>query len=201
MSDVVQAETSDLATLCQLLAEAFHELPPSAWLVADEIARRQLFPPYFRIYVENGLANGSVYTTPDLVGAAVWLPVGTKPKASPAGYHERLATVTAPWTSRFLAFDAALEARYPVGRAHHHLALLGVRPGQQGRGIGSALLETHHRQLDAEGVPAYLEASSQASRRLYLRHGYEDLGSAIELPGGPSMFPMWREPRTGRDAS
>jgi GNAT superfamily N-acetyltransferase len=199
VTDVVIAEDCDLDVLCDLMAEAFFDLSPSAWLIADETARREIFPSYFRIFLENGFANGYVDTTIGWAGAAVWLPVGTEPPRPPLGYHQRLTAATAPWTSRFIAFDAVLEARHPVGKAHHHLALLGVRPGRQGRGIGTALLEAHHHQLDTDGLPAYLEASSPGSRKLYLRHGYADLEPPIPLPGGPSLYPMWREPKGGRE--
>jgi hypothetical protein len=43
-------------------------------------------------------------------------------------------------------------------------------------------------------TPAYLEATSEINKRLYLRHGFETIGE-IRLPSGPSMWPMWREPR------
>jgi GNAT superfamily N-acetyltransferase len=194
-TQVVLAEDRDLGVLSNLLAGAFFDLAPSSWLIAEETARREIFPGYFRIFLENGFANGHVYTTPDWSGAAIWLPAGTEGPESPLGYHQRLVAATAPWTSRFLAFDTALEARHPAGQAHHHLALLGVRPGRQGQGTGTALLQAHHRELDDDGTPAYLEASSPASRKLYLRHGYQDLGPPIALPGGPSLYPMWREPK------
>lgn len=194
MTDVIRAEARDLDVLSELLAEAFFDLPPSSWLVPDVAARRAIFPGYFRMYLEHGLADGLVDTTPDWAGAALWLPAGTEPPTPPDGYHDRLAAVTTPWTSRFTAFDAALAAAHPAGTAHHHLALLGVRPERQGRGIGSALLHARHQDLDQDGLPAYLEASSRASRKLYLRHGYGDIGGLIVLPdGGPSLFPMWRE--------
>ena len=45
-------------------------------------------------------------------------------------------------------------------------------------------------------MTAYLEASDERTRRIYLRHGYADHGSPIELPGGPFMYPMVRHPRT-----
>lgn len=189
MTEVVRVEPQDLAALSELIAEAFFDLPPSPWLISDETARREIFPAYFRLYLEDGMAHGQVDTTPDWAGAALWLPVGLEPPVPPDGYKERLAAVTAPWTSRFLAFDVSLEARHSTGRAHHHLALLGVRQCRQGRGIGSALLQAHHQQLDESGLPAYLEASSQRSRKLYQRHGYEDLGPPIDLPDGPGLFP------------
>lgn len=198
IEEVITAGISDRDMLSELIAEAFFDIPPTRWLIENETARRQVLPNYFRIFVEHGLDQGVVFTTPDWAGAAVWLPVGLEPPKPPDGYHERLAAVTKGWTSRFITFDAALHARYPAGRQHHHLALLAVRPERQGRGIGSALLEVHHRYLDAAGLPAYLEASSRDSRRLYLRHGYVDRKPVIQLPDGPRMLPMWREPGSTR---
>lgn len=65
----------------------------------------------------------------------------------------------------------------------------------QNRGIGSALLRHQFRRLDADGRPAYLEASSPRSVPLYTREGFERR-DAFTLPnGGPEMVPMWRKPR------
>ena len=198
MTQVIRARAGDLDALSIVIAEAFHDLPPSRWLIGDQIARREVFPHYFRIHLEHALEHGVVCTTPDRAAVALWIPVGIAKPAPPDGYAERLAVATRPWTSRFAVFDAALERRHPAGTAHHHLALLGVRPGRQGGGIGSALLREHHRWLDQAGVAAYLEASSEHSRRLYLRHGYRDLGPPIDLPDGPSLIPMWRAPARQR---
>jgi GNAT superfamily N-acetyltransferase len=108
----------------------------------------------------------------------------------------RLTAITQPWTSRFLAFDHAIESGHPAEPAHHHLAFLAVRPDRQGLGIGSALLLAHHQFLDHQAhLPAYLEASAARSREFYLRHDYVDLGPPRYLPeGGPPMYPMWRSP-------
>jgi len=193
---LIRAEPGDAAVLSAVLAEAFFDLPPSRWLISDEASRRRIFPAYFQIFVDHALACEVVHTTPDRAAAALWLWMGQQPVPAPDNYAERLREVTAPWTSRFIEFDAALESRHPAGAAHHHLALLGVRPGQQGRGIGTALLRAHHRVLDQAGAAAYLEASSPRNRRLYERHGYADLGPPICLPDGPRMFPMIRQPRS-----
>jgi GNAT superfamily N-acetyltransferase len=202
--DVVRADEADAVVLSRVIADAFLDLPPSWWLIADQAVRRRIFPEYFRIFVEAALADGIVQTIQDRAAVAVWLPsdaAGLSPDESPADgpadYVTRLTAVTQPWTSRFLAFDAAIEGRHPAEPAHHHLAFLAVRPDRQGLGIGSALLLAHHQFLD-HGVrlPAYLEAAEPRSRQLYLRHGYVDLGPPNFLSdGGPPMFPMWRDPR------
>jgi len=47
---------------------------------------------------------------------------------------------------------------------------------------------------DGQRVPAYLEATSEASVPLYQRHGFEVLGM-IQSDGTPPIFPMLRRPR------
>jgi len=195
---VVAAGWADLDVLSLMIAEAFHDLAPSRWLIADPDARRAIFPGYFRIYTEHALASGVIHTTPDRAAAALWLPAGPEIPSEPPGYLARLAAATAPWTERFEAFDAALAARHPAGFAHHHLALLAVRPGWQGQGMGTALLRAYHQILDRDRMPAYLEASGPRTRCIYVHHGYTDQGPPIQLPGGPEMYPMVRRPRPRR---
>ena len=199
-TDVVRAEEADLDILSLIIAEAFFDLPPSRWLAADPAARRAIFPAYFRLYVEHALASGLVHTTPDRGAVALWLPAGPGAPGAPDGYSARLAALTGPLTRRFEAFDAALEAGHPAAVPHQHLAILAVRPGRQGHGTGTALLAARHAVLDRDGTPAFLEASGPDSRRLYLRHGYTDFGPRIDLPGGPALYPMWRQPRDPQDA-
>jgi len=191
---LVRADETDVDILSQVIAEAFFDLPPSRWLVEDPATRRAIFPAYFRLYVEHAVACGLAHTTPDRDAVALWLPAGPGAPDPPGGYSTRLAAITGPLVARFEAFDAALETRHPVTVHHQHLALLAVSPGRQRHGTGTTLLTARHATLDAEGIPAFLEASGPDSRRLYLRHGYADYGPRIELPGGPALYPMWRQP-------
>jgi GNAT superfamily N-acetyltransferase len=192
---VVTADPADTDILSQVIADAFHDLAPSRWLIADPDARREIFPGYFRIYVEDALACGVVHTTPDRDAVALWLPTGMNPPAPDPDYETRLTVATSPWTARFRAFDKVLERHHPAGTAHHHLAVLAVRPDQQGQGTGTGLLRAHHANLDSAGMPAYLEASDLRTRRLYLTCGYKDHGLPICLAGSVFMYPMWRTPQ------
>lgn len=192
---LVRADETDVGILSQVIAEAFFDLPPSRCLVPDSATRRAIFPAYFRLYVKHALACGLVHTTPHRDAVALWLPAGSGSPGPPSDYRARLAAITGPLAAWFEAFDAALEARHPAAVPHQHLAILAVRPGQQGHGTGTALLAARHAALDAEGIPAFLEASSLTTRWIYLRHGYIDYGARIDLPGGPAFYPMWRRPR------
>jgi GNAT superfamily N-acetyltransferase len=211
---IVRAGQADIGVLSQVIADAFFPLAPCQWLIPDENARRITFPSYFRMYVEHAMADGIVHTTPGRDAAALWIPLGPNLPDPPAGYTQHLAAITGPWAHRFTVFDGALDAHHLTGTAHHHLAILAVRPARQGHGTGTALLTAHHAVLDQQRITAYLEASDQRTRRLYLRHGYSDYGSSpINLhdgllaggsnhgpvrPGdGARMHPMIRRPRPG----
>ena len=92
-----------------------------------------------------------------------------------------------------------LDAHHPH-EPHWYLGFLGVQPALQGLGLGSALLQATLVGVDAAGEPAYLEATSADNRRLYERHGFEVVRE-LPLPGGPSLFAMWREPQGPVDES
>ena len=197
---VIPASPADLDVLGQVIADAFQDLPQSQWLIADPAARRQVLPGYFRLLAEHALACGVVHTTPDWSAAALWLPGGTGGAAQPAGFAARQAAVTGRWADRFAAFDRALERHHPPGTAHHHLAILAVRPGGQSRGTGTALLRAYHERLDRDQQPAYLEAAEWRSRQFYRRHGYLPAGLFYLPDDGPAMWPMWRPPRPAQPA-
>jgi GNAT superfamily N-acetyltransferase len=195
---IVRAPAAEAADATDLIADAFHWLDISAWLVADPDQRRSALRDVFRIFVDHAVTHGLVFTTEDRAAVAVWLP-HTGPIPEPPDYDQRLALACAQLTEpagaldRFRTLDGLFEQHHPH-KPHHYLGFLAVRSGRQGAGLGSALLRHHQSWLDRAGIPAYLEASSTGSRDLYARHGYT-AAEPFYLPGGPPFWPMWREPR------
>ncbi len=87
-----------------------------------------------------------------------------------------------------------MEAHHRSLPDHWYLLYIGIEPGQQGQGLGSALLRPVLEECDRTGAAAYLEASCERNRSLYARHGFIER-DPLRLPeGGPTMYPMWREP-------
>jgi GNAT superfamily N-acetyltransferase len=179
-----------------LITAAMSDGPVARWLQPDPAARRRDSPRYFHIFVDHAVHAGEVYATAEgdtgrLTGVALWFPF-TAALPPPVDYERRLKEIAGDAFDRACRLDAAREAEHPL-EPHHHLAFLAVRPGLQGRGVGSALLDRHHARLDAAGLPAYLEANDPRNRDLYLRHGYQ-VRSVLELPDGPPLWTMWRPP-------
>ncbi|MEU7822520.1 GNAT family N-acetyltransferase [Catellatospora sp. NPDC049133] len=194
-SDAVStAAAVDTAAAGRLISASFQELAVSEWLLDDPVERERIMAGQFGWFAEHALTYGAVDVAGD-DAVAVWFD-NTADAPWIDGYDERLVELAGPHAARFALLDETFAQHHPHGRPHWHLALLAVRPGLRGTGLGSELLGRRLAQLDAEGVPAYLEASSTGSRDLYLRHGFAMLGEAYHLPGdGPALYPMWREPQ------
>jgi ribosomal protein S18 acetylase RimI-like enzyme len=130
--------------------------------------------------------------------AAVWLP---PPGRWPLSRPQRLRLL--PPLIRFLGLRTAsvlgglerMEEQHPADRSNWYLFILGTEPAAQGRGLGSALLAQMLARVDADRMPAYLESSNERNLAWYGRHGFE-VTSELAIPGGPRIWPMWREPRT-----
>ncbi|MGC9671412.1 GNAT family N-acetyltransferase [Planosporangium sp. 12N6] len=194
--DIHRATPGDVDLLAGMVARAFHDLPVSSWLVPDPAHRRRVLTADFAMLIAHALDAGEVHTTASMLGVAVWLPADPTPPLDIPDYDQRLARIAGEHLSRFRQFDATLRLAHPSTIAHSYLQLLAVEPGHHNRGVGTALLDHAHRRLDAAQLPAYLEASSLDSARLYRRHGYQPYGPPIVLgERAAEMYPMWRPPR------
>lgn len=193
--EIIPAAAADAGLVANLIATAFHDLEAARWQIPDEHRRRVTLAAMFQDYVHHALDHGDVEMTADVTAAAVWTVQSGAVKPAPPPPVGRLAAALGPEAAELVhAFDLALHEREPVGTPFEKLALLAALPGCQNQGLGSALLAYHLADLDRRLVPAYLEASNKASRELYTRFGFRDHGEPIELPAGPLMYPMWREP-------
>jgi ribosomal protein S18 acetylase RimI-like enzyme len=192
---VRKATGQDLPGVVETLAAAFHDDPFMAWWVPDEPRRREILPACFEIVVDANQPHDEVYTTDPLpAAAAVWIPPGAQPTADEAAEMVSwYAEVAAETAERLFHALERMEEHHPT-EPHAYLFLLGTRPAWQSQGLGSALLREVLDRCDTDGTPAYLEATSPGNQRLYQRHGFEVVGE-IALPDGPSLWPMWREPR------
>jgi predicted N-acetyltransferase YhbS len=74
-----------------------------------------------------------------------------------------------------------------------YLALLAVSPKRRGLGLGMKLLRSCLDAPSLKVLPAYLEATTPANARRYRDIGFCEMGD-LELPEGPVVTRMWREP-------
>ncbi len=191
------ATDGDLAAVAGALADAFFDDPVMSWILREEDSRRRRLARLFGVQLRaHYLPLATVWTTPDHAGAALWAPPGHPviPPTTIVRYLPGIVRALGRHAVRALRTLNHVERLHPK-EPHWYLGVLGTRPSDQGRGIGSSLLVPVLDRCDAEGLPAYLESSKHSNIAFYRRHGFEVTGE-IALPfGGPSVWPMWRDPR------
>ncbi|MGI5428525.1 GNAT family N-acetyltransferase [Streptomyces sp. CA-179760] len=193
------AGEADRESVVRLLDEAFQNDPVSGWVFPGAEDRRAHHPGLMAAFTDIVLAAGRVDITEDGSACALWLSMPADDHDGDSEVDDGPAQVRAavdPDNERIELIGRLTAAIHPSGRAHEYLWMIGVAPGRQGEGLGTALIESVLDRCDREGVSAYLEASSARSRKLYERLGFEFTGPVLDLPDGPAMWPMWREPRT-----
>lgn len=191
------ATTSDLPALCRTLTRAFGDDPAMAHLIPPDVRRHtERLAAFMRLGSKGAVADGTVYTTSELSGAAVWRTPGRwkVPIRQQLGDVPALVRALGRRTPVGVASLQMLERHHPT-EPHWYLEILGTEPAEQGRGIGSALMAPVLERCDDEGIPAYLESSKERNLPYYERHGFRVTGE-LDLPrGGPPFWPMWRDPQ------
>ncbi|MFD5146987.1 GNAT family N-acetyltransferase [Streptomyces sp. NPDC058401] len=196
--DIRQAGPSDRDAVARLLDEAFRTDPVSSWVFPDPEHRAAVHGKFLGVFVDVALAEGRIDYAVDGSAAALWLRI---PAADPeAGHVEdeipaKMRAVADPDNERCELVGRLTGEVHPVAEEHEYLLMIAVAPGRQGEGLGTELIRPVLERCDREGVPAYLEASSERSKGLYERLGWQFTGEAVRLPDGPLMWPMWRKPQ------
>ncbi len=204
------AGEDDRELVVRLLDGAFQDDPVSGWVFPDPAHRRATHPKLMAAFLDIVLAEGRVDLTEDGTACALWLsfPADAHPDLGDPETSQNEADVEQgddaaqmreavdPDNERVELIGRLTAGIHPSGRAHEYLWMIGVAPDSQGRGLGTALVQHVLDRCDREGVAAYLEASSDRSRTLYERLGFDLLDRPLDLPDGPRMWPMWREPQT-----
>jgi GNAT superfamily N-acetyltransferase len=188
------ARAEDFGPLAEMLARAFYDDPVTAWFYPDDARRLRHGRRFFSIRLRQLADQKLIYTTPELSGAALW----TRPGRWREDLRQSLMLlpmlpVLLPRIVRSTHAVREIERRHPAA-PHYYLSVLGTEPEQQGGGIGSALLGPVLRSCDSDGMGAYLECSKEGNVDFYVRQGFA-VTERIELPDGPPLWLMWREPR------
>jgi ribosomal protein S18 acetylase RimI-like enzyme len=189
------ATTADVQRLKAVLAEAFFDDPVFGWLMPEDSKRLARLRRYFGVDLRYfALPRGRVWTTSGLTGAALSLPPGAW-RVPP---HTTLLQGSAFGGNlhRAARMGAAMEWRHAreIKGSHYYVRDIGVHPDLQGKGLGSALMRPTLERSDREGLPAYIEASSERSAELYERLGFKHV-KELRVGGSPTLWLMIRPPQ------
>lgn len=190
-----------LGEVAGLLAESLEHDPIYLDIVPARSGRRRALEHFFWAYLRSiGEDRGVIDLARDgdgaLVGVAVWERTGVGEESAFLGQLLRF-----PLFLRGLGLGGmfpakrmqeSLEAHRPID-PHWYLPCVAVRPANRRAGTGSALLRPRLRQLDEEGMAAYLESGTIDDRRFFETLGF---GAGAIVHGMPVSRPvsMFRAP-------
>ena len=196
---VVDASLAD--DCVEILVGAFYADPLWSWAFPDDVRRREQHRVLWRLMVEGAIRYPWTWITAGGSATSLWIPPGGTELSdeAAAGLESLLVDLLGDGAARVLAAMDALEDAHPRDTPHFYLSLLGTDPAQRGHGYGLGLLADNLREIDARGMPAYLESSNPANVPLYARHGFVPVGVATPS-GGPEVVTMWRDPVPPRPA-
>jgi GNAT superfamily N-acetyltransferase len=183
----------DYGPLAEVLARAFYDDPVTAWFYPDAERRLKHGRRFFQIRLRQLAGHGLIYTNDERSGAALWAPPGHWRETLRQSLMQLpMLPVLLPRIVRATRAVREIERHHPA-QPHFYLSVVGTEPEKQGGGIGSALLLPVLRRCDETSTAAYLESSKESNLSFYARHGFA-VTKRIELPEGPPLWLMWREP-------
>ncbi len=174
------------------IVTAFSGDPALRWVLPDPRQYLTYAPEFVRRFCGRAFEGQSAFAVEGFMGAALWLRPGVEPDGESLDELMQRAVPEEDQENVSEFFDQM--ARYHPHEPLWYLPMIGIDPARQGMGLGSALLAHALAGVDREAKPAYLEATTERSRDLYARHGFEVIGT-IQAADSPPMFPMLRKAR------
>jgi ribosomal protein S18 acetylase RimI-like enzyme len=136
--------------------------------------------------------QGTACTAADYGGTALWLSPGVQPDGDALDKVFR-ETAKREHLDDLLATFEKMGESHPK-EAHWYLAMIGVDPKTQGKGVGGELMRYGLERCDRDGALAYLETANPRNIPLYQRFGFEAM-EPFQVGAAPRMTPMIRRPR------
>jgi ribosomal protein S18 acetylase RimI-like enzyme len=185
------ATKAGAASVVATLTVAFHSDPVARWIYPGAQEFHKNFPELVQHFGGRAFEHETAWQTSGCQAAALWLPPGVSPDES-ALMNLLQSTVPGALLPDALAVFEQMGAFHPR-EPHWYLPLVGVAPGHQNNGLGTALVKQGLQCCDRERTPAYLESSNPRNISLYERLGFHQLGE-IRSGNSPIMVPMLRLP-------
>ena len=191
--EVSRAKPDDRLRALSTLALAFSSDPLLRWMFPSSDSYFENIIETFDVFAGHSVDGDTCLITSAFEGAAMWLAPGAEMDED--AVDETFAKIFSPeFLPKVSEILATMESYHPNDDNCWYLPLIGVDPGHQNKGVGSALMKHMTEKLDNEGAMAYLESSNQKNISLYLRHGFEVIGE-IQIYDSPIVTPMTRKCR------
>ncbi|MEU7140725.1 GNAT family N-acetyltransferase [Nocardia sp. NPDC046473] len=194
---VRQAGEQDRDAVIAAFSLACPDEAVTAWVLEGH-PFEQFGPHYVPEMIDRALRDDEIWlagTDADIWAVSIWQHVDSVDRFASDLLAARTAADGAPDVrplQRMAVVTDLLAHSHPRELPHRYLQVIVTVPQHRGKGAGAAILANQTKAASSAGVPAYLEASTDRSARLYSRMGFTQTSTTYDLPdGGPTLRPMW----------
>ncbi|OCF89193.1 hypothetical protein AW168_16235 [Nocardia brasiliensis] len=194
MTEIRPMQRTDLAAACDVLGLAFADNPNALAVTRGDRARAARLMRAGARLGKLGRAAATVLVAEragqvvGVLNAAPW-PRCQFSAAEQLRLAPRMIVLLGTRLPRAVTAPRVMAGHDPR-QPHWHIGPIGVRPDQQGQGIGRRLLTAFLAKVDAERMPAFLETDVARNVLLYQSFGFETIARA-RIHDVDNHF-MWR---------
>lgn len=181
MPQVEVATPADRDQVVETVVAAFRTDPAFRFFFLDETTFDAYAAMFARYLFDQRVGLGTVWVVEGGASVAMWQPPGAPPT-------ERQLDVDAAALARIDAYEAAAHTALPSS-PYWYLGVLATHPDHAGKRWGRAVMRAGLDRAGADGLPAYLETSTQTNVELYGRAGWQVVDS---VPVGPLTVHVMR---------
>jgi ribosomal protein S18 acetylase RimI-like enzyme len=189
------ATADDVDAVAACLASAFFDDPLwGHWTFPDESRRAAGLDVFMRFWASTAVRDPWVRMTDAAEAVAVWHPPG-EPELTPAQEElvgPLLDRLFGERAGELLALFDRFDEHHTQTEPHFYLSWWATHRDHAGRGVGTELMRENLAEIDALGMPAYLESTNPANLARYEALGFERRAE-FAPPEGPVITTMWRK--------
>lgn len=183
---MITISKKDLATVARVLSRAFCNDPLFTYFFPEQGTRTELSFYTFMFIAAHALANGFIVgTSPDIEGAAIWLP---SEKLERGLIDQiRFGALTTLIRQGKKTIDRQMSAslhmqsihRHLLPSSHLYLSTIGIDEQWRGKGLASILMRPGLDMADKKKLPCYLDTHNERNIAVYEHYGFRVINESI----------------------
>lgn len=173
---MIKADKIHKEKVIEILSECFETNKTVNWIVKQDSKRKERIRHLMDYSFEACIETGQIFLTEDLTGVIICsnsedkLPI----------LEEAYLTIQFVWKvtgingiGKALKRERYINQHHPQDQEFIYIWFIGLKKTEQGRGVGSAMLQEIIDVSNKEQIPVYLETYTERNLNFYKKHGFE----------------------------
>ena len=197
---MIQADKTHKERVIEILSECFEKNKSVNWIVKQDSKRKERIKDLMNYSFEACIETGQIYITEDLTGAIICSNSDDKLPILEEAYltFQFVVKVTGiEGIGKTLRREKYINSFHPKDEEFIYIWFIGLKKSEQGRGVGSAMLQEVINQSNNEKKAIYLETSNEQNLKFYKKHGFEVYHISPEDMFGFDLYFLRRLPDIG----